>query len=905
MKIFGREPEQARLTALLQHTGTPSNVLVLRGEAGVGKSTLLDWAAAAGNAGLSRSTGVQAEFTIAYAGLHRLVAQVPVLESTAAAHRTVLDAVGADGPEVRPAKVALAVLELLTAAAAERPLLLTVDDAQWLDGPSWSALAFVARRLQDDPVVLLMAMRDGEEATSRLDGSGLAELRIEPLPEADAAGLLDARSPGLRADLRSRVLGEAGGNPLGLVELAAVAGRYGPNGLLPAWLPLPQRLERAFAQAVAELPESVRTLLLVAAVNDGAGVDEVVAAATRLQGFPATADDLFPATAAGLIEVDGTLLIRFRHPLVRSALRQGTGVARLRAVHAALAEVLTGDQERRIWHRAEAASGPDEQLAAELTTAANAARRRGAIALAVTALERAAQLSENRHERSSRVLWAAVAAHEAGDGATVVRLLHSLENQPLSGIEQARLAWLREIFLTVGWTGASRMPAFVEIIERMRKDGETELALDSLVNVSLRCWWSNPDRATRDLIVAAAERLPVDPLDPRLVSVLALVAPLERGRLVLDQIDRLAGELTTLAEDLELLAVGASAVGALGQATVLSAAAVSALRSQGRLGTLAEALVEQATVAAQLGNVRLAITAASEARSLALETGQPRWAVVADLARGQAEALRGNGPIARELADTGERALLPIGAHPMLALVQLVRGVDALADGRYDEAYTHLHRIFDPAEVPYHPYVQFWAIGHLAEAAAGCGRLDDLSDLADELAPWAYFPVLGVALRYCTALLAPDDQAEACFQQALHADLSAWQFERARIEYAYGVWLRRQRRNVDSRHHLRAATATFAALGARPWSERARAELRAAGERVHRGPDALDELTPQELQIAELAATGLSNRDIGERLFLSPRTISTHLYRIFPKLGIRSRAELSRSLQQSFTSGDV
>jgi len=909
VELFGRETEQARLTGLLDALPERGGALTLRGEAGIGKSTLLAWAADAATGRGHRVlsvVGVQAEFDVGYAGLHRLVGQLPPDTAAQRARQAVLGALDTDGSPLRPVRIALALLELLVTAATRHPVLVVVDDAQWLDGPSWEALAFVARRLQTDPVLLLTAIRDGAEADARLARGGDPELHLALLRDEPAATLLAHRAPQLRPDLRARVLAEAAGNPLGLVELAAVASRSGPAGLLPSWLPLTTRLEHAFARLGAELPARTRALLLVAALDDGAGVDEIVAAAARLDRVPISADDLAPAVAAGLIAIDEPLLVRFRHPLVRSALRQRAGLARRRAAHAALAGVLDDQPERRIWHRAEAATGPDEQLAAELTAAATDARRRGAVSTAVTALERAAQLSEEPQEQVRRVLWAAMAAHELGDSDTVIRLITSLEHRRLQGIEEAQFAWLREIFVAAGWSGASRLPALVEIVDRMRKDGHPDLALDSLVTVSLRCWWSNPDRATRDLVVAAAERLDVSPMDPRLVSVLALVAPLEQGAAALQRIEKLAARLSANPELLELLATGASAVGALPIAQVLSAASVSGLRAQGRMGTLAQALNGQAATAAQLGHVRLAVSAATESRALALETGQPRWALAADLSRGLAEALRGNGETARALADAGEGALLPIGAHPMLALVQLVRGADALAAARYVAAYEHLHRIFDPNELPYHPIVQFWALGHLAEAAVGCGRTDDLRELAAELAPIreaSNSPILRVGLAYCAAVLADDD---AAFERTLAGEhLADWPFERARLLHAYGVWLRRQRRVTESRSPLRAAVEAFAAIGATPWADRARAELRASGERVRRDPDARDELTPQELQIAELAADGLSNRDIGERLYLSPRTISTHLYRIFPKLGVRSRAELGRALRPGITSGDV
>jgi DNA-binding CsgD family transcriptional regulator len=885
--IVGRAAEQADLLRLLGELPDSGAAVVLRGEAGVGKSTLLEWAARQTGALVLTVTGVQAEFDIAYAGLHRLIGQLPPSDRRA----TVLAAIDT---QPSPARVGLEVLDLVTAAG---PVLIVVDDAQWLDGPSWDALTFVARRLHHDPVLLLAAMRDGVASDTRLERAGLTEVRVEPLATGPAAALLDARAPALRADLRGRVLAEAAGNPLGLVELAGVAARYGAAGLPPAVLPLPARLERAFAQAVAELPAPTRDLLLVAALNDGSGIDEIITAAALLGEGRVDADDFAPAVAARLIELDDLSQVRFRHPLVRSALRQGGSLARRRAAHAALAQALTGRPERQVWHRAEAASGPDEQLAADLTAAADEARRRGAGAVAVAALERAAQLSEDQEEAASRVLWAAVAAGEVGDMEATRRLLQGLESRPLRAVERAHLAWLREIYFGTGWSGATRMRSFMDIVDRMRKNGDRKLAMDSLVAVSLRCFWSNPGRETRDLVVAAAERLRADPMDRRLVSVLSLVAPLEQVGAVLPRIVALASELDAESDELHLMATAAGALGDFPTSLIFAGAAVTATRAQGLLGLLAQALHEQASFAAQLADVRLAVAAATEARDLALETGQPLWAVTVDLVRGYAEALRGNAATALALAEAGETVILSMGANPLLAYVEMVRGVAALADGRYHEAYDHLHRLFDPADVPYHPVVRLWMVSHLAEAAVAGGRTDDLRALVDELDPIGPFPVLGVARNLCRALLAADDDAEAAFESALtFGPLAAWPFERARLQHSYGVWLRRRRRGVESRPYLRAAAGTFDALGARPWADRSRAELRASGERINRVPDARDQLTPQELQIATLAAGGLTNREIAERLFLSPRTIGSHLYRIFPKLGITSRGEVAVAL---------
>nr|WP_221383081.1 LuxR family transcriptional regulator [Actinoplanes polyasparticus] len=880
-QVVGRAEEIERLRALLDRLPREGGSLVLRGDAGVGKSTLLGWAAGeAGRRGLRTITvtGVQAEFDLPYAGLDRLVTGLPPQESTAAAQAVVRAALDGD---LTPVRVALALLTLLTESAGT---LLLADDAQWLDDASWDALTFVARRLAGDPVLIVMTMRNGAETTQRLAGAALPELTVEPLADAEAAALLDQRAPALRPDVRDRVLAEAAGNPLGLVELASLGDR---TGRLPEDLPLPARLERSFALSVDALPEATRTLLQVAAYNDGSDVYETVAAAAGLAAI--TIDDLTPAVAADLVRVDGFGALRFRHPLVRSALRQAVPAGRRRDIHAALAATIPdapGD-ERRIWHLAAATTRPDERIAAELARAAQRARRRGTLVSAIVGLERAAQLTPDPDVQAHRLMWALATAHDLGDPETLRRLMTTLSARTLPPPVQARLNWFREVMLGSGWSGAERLASFVEAVDQVRRDGDPELALTELANNALRCYWSNADDRTRTAMVDAVERFDLPPDNAQRIAVLAMAAPLERGPEVIASIDRLSRRLLGTPEELELLAVSASGLGSWRRSVVLCRAAANSARAEGRLGLLTQTLVTEATVAGQLGDVRLAEQAATEAFALANETGQPRWALTASMAQGYAAALRGDSATAERLAHEAESALLPAGAYPMLALVQLIRGVGALAEGRHVTAFEQLSAVFDPDDVPYHPAIRLWAVSHLADAAVGCGREDDLRAIMDGL-PDVDLPVLRMGRAYVAALLEPGE-----IEGAIDAD---YPFERARLQHSYGSWLRRRRRVSESRTHLRAATTALNALGVTPWAERARAELRAAGESSPRREDARDRLTPQELQIAMLAADGLTNRDIGERLFLSPRTISTHLYHIFPKLGVSSRTELVRTL---------
>jgi DNA-binding CsgD family transcriptional regulator len=364
--------------------------------------------------------------------------------------------------------------------------------------------------------------------------------------------------------------------------------------------------------------------------------------------------------------------------------------------------------------------------------------------------------------------------------------------------------------------------------------------------------------------------------------------------------------LAVIARDLpvnphELFALGqaANAVGDYGTAAVFMQAAIDGMRRL-RLPDLIIVLVDQSWMAAHTGRPRLAITAAEEARALAHEAGQPLNVIAASLTAALAEALRGNVTAALDLADQEEARLHAGTPHPFLCLVQIARGVALLADGRPDGAYEQLARVFDPADPAYHPYARLSVLAHLAEAGTLAGRAGSLRPIVAEcrqVAVAAPLPSLEVALRYASAVLSDDERAEAVFTAGLSAPLDAWPFERARLQLAYGGWLRRQRRQGDARPHLRAAQHAFDALGTVPWGERARRELRATGETVRRSADRTGQLTGQELQIAQLAASGLSNKEIASQLYLSPRTVSTHLYRIYPKVGVRSRSGLAAALR--------
>ncbi len=694
--------------------------------------------------------------------------------------------------------------------------------------------------------------------------------------------------------VRQRVLEEAAGNPLALVELPVTASQRDSRGALNGWIPLTRRLEQAFASRLPGLPAVTLTALLAAGLNDGDALAEVLAAASLVAGARVSVADLAEAVAAGLAEVDGQS-VRFRHPLVRSAVCEAAGLARRQAMHRALAEVLAGVPDRQVWHRAAASVGPDEEVAAGLEAVADRAFRRGAIAEQATALAQAARLSPSSGQRGQRLIRAAWAFHDLGRRQTTLRLLDEAELLDLEPGDRLRLSWYREIVGSATRSGARPLPALADLADQMRQDGDIDQALLTLENVALRCWWSNPDRRTRQRMTAVAEAIPVAGDDPQLLFVLALCDPAEHGAAVLARLGQHQPGSGTAYQDY-LRGYAAAAVGACEQAVGFHTAAAAGLRARGWLGLLGQVLLSQGWSALLLGQAGLAGPAAEEAARLLAESGLPLWAACAQLIQAVLAGRRGDSATATELAAQAERVLLAGGLPPLLAQVQLARGTAALGAGRHDEAYEQLARIFDPHDAAYHPHLRAWALVDLAEAADGGGYQDaarrHYTELTAEAAATGS-PLLRASLAVAAPMLATDD-AQALFDAAFDTGLTAWPLHRARLQLAHGMWLRRRQQAGDSRAPLRAARETFDALGADAWAERARRELRAAGERSGQpAPRALDLLAPQELQIARLAAEGLSNREIGQQLYLSHRTVRNHLYRIFPKLGITSRAELA------------
>jgi DNA-binding CsgD family transcriptional regulator len=902
--LVGRDAELTLLTEMIGQAPGRGNAIVLLGDPGIGKTSLLRAAATrAHQAGFTvlETAGVESEALLPYAGLHQLLR--PVLSSAGALptplRRALLTAFGEDDQaSPQPFFIALAALNLLAEVASRRPVLVAADDVQWLDQPTQEALAFLARRVNQDAVIIVAAVRTGHPGP--FVTAGLPQLDVGGLDDSSAREVLAAHAAGLSAADQERMLGEALGNPLVLVELPVAWRAAATPGLdyAPASVPLTARVEQAFAGRAFDLPAATRTALLVAALDDGQRLSEVLDAAALLLMNEKETADVTPAVTARLLEINGSEF-RFRHPLMRTAIRQEASISQRQAAHAALAEVLRDQPDRAVWHRAASILGPDEAVAEELEAAARHARLRGGTAVAVAALQRAADLGDSTH-RGRRLLQAAELGFELGRKDLVLDLAADAEPLGLPSREQARLTWIKESF-TDGIPGdAAQARALAAVAGQAAADGDTDLALKLLYGASLRCWWADPGEAARDQVVAAAERLDVDQSDPRLLVVLAFAAPIGQGAVVVDRLPHLLPAARSDAAAMRLAGNAAMAVGAFDMAAGFLAAAAAGLRAQGRPGLLARALVLQAWSAVHVGDLRAAIPAAEEAHQLAQETRQPLIMATARAVQAILAALRGDFEAAEVAAAEADQTCVPLRASAVLAATQLARGLACLGAGRPADAVAHLRRIHDPTDPAYHYAVRCYTIGDLAEAALRSGNLQRIGFYIREMETAARqtpSPSLHGGLRHARALLATGGEADGLFRSALQSSMTAGPFLRARVQLAHGEWLHQHRHDAAARTPLRAAIEVFDALGVIPWSQRARQQLRATGEKSRpRTSGACDQLTPQELQIAQMAAEGLTNREIGQKLYISHRTVGSHLYRIFPKLDITCRAQLASRL---------
>ncbi|MEV6297880.1 LuxR family transcriptional regulator [Actinoplanes sp. NPDC051861] len=912
--LVGRDDELRLLFGRLREVGSRGGAIGLLGEPGVGKSALqaevVEHARSLGFTVLT-ARGSQSEAHLPFAGLHQVLRpllsradRLPVMQRDALLGCFAMG----EQAEVNPFFTFLAVLELLVDSAGQAPVLVCVDDLHWLDQPSIDVLAFVSRRIADEQVIVLCTARI--ESVPRTDAHTVEWLELNGIGETASAALLAARAPQLSSAVRDRVLGQARGNPLALLEFAAALSseRYPATGL-DEDLPMTTRLERAFAVRADHLDPAVRAILTVAAIDDGDDVNDLLAAAQIIHGAPLDRVVAQPAFEHGLLTVAGERY-RIAHPLVGSALRHAMSPAVRQQAHAALARVLAAYPDRAVWHRASSVSGHDEQVAAELEQAAGNAQRRGAIASAAAWLERAAALSPDPQSRAARLLSAAELGFQLGRFSQVEQIKARVAGVTLRPRDQSRLAWLEGVF----HDGSTGEPAEVRHLVGLAQDAlaaqDVDLAMQLLVGAARRVWWRDPGETVRHAIVRAAQQVGLPAGDPRLLAIYALSESHEQGPIVIEQLARWAPDAGGRPDLAGLLGIAAFCTGDFPRAVVFLSTPVQELRAQGRMSLLAEALAIRAWAEIYLGVFDVA-SSADEAMRLADETGQSLWAGTARIAVALIEAVgKGSDTRHRLLAEAEQVALrTPNAASSLLAGVQIARGIAELGQDRHEQAYGELHRMYVPTDPAFQRVQQVWALSYLADAAVRTGRgaearsvLSAMQDLAGSS------PSTGstIALEYSRAVLADDESAESLFLSAMDGAAARLPWHRARAELAYGAWLRRRRRVVDSRDPLRSARGTFDAIGARTWAQRADQELRATGERGWQPtPHPRELLSPQEAQIAGLAARGLSNREIGQRLFLSHRTVSSHLYRMFPKLGIASRGQLAAVLGNEVESGDA
>ncbi|MFE2424283.1 ATP-binding protein [Streptomyces hokutonensis] len=896
--MIGRDEELRILRTLLADAADGrGGALLMHGPAGVGKSALLRAVGADGTEGgfkVLSAAGVETELWLPFAALQLLLRPVAHgIEKLPTPHRTALvDAFSATQTEPHIFRVALAVLELLADEADRQPLLLIVDDLQWIDAPSRDVLRFVARRTRDLPVLIIAASR--VRSPDSYDPSAQPDLPLEPLGSSAAAELLDAVAPDLSAPIRAFVLERAAGNPLALVELPKTVQDLAPQ---LDDLPLTQRLEDAFAARTDSVSPECRRLLLALAAEPNAPLNRLLDVSSRLTGAAVSVKAVQEAVDAGLVVLVARAL-EFRHPLMRSAIYTRAGVSDRLDTHRAIAEVMADTPEHQLLHLAAASLGPDEELAARLERFADTALARGKVASAVPALRQAAELVQDPRRRTEILVRAVESASEINDRVHTQLLLDRADLSELGPLERARLMVVSDKAAFEPDEPQRRIEDMVTTAAGAFDAGGVRVAENLLWRAAARCFFQDGDARVRTLASAELDRWNPDPEAPVVLTVRAYTEPYRYGAEVIARLDGLRpdhedGRIT------HFLGSGAMVLGDVTRAARYLSLAAAAWRSQGRLGLLARSLAGS-WPRVYLGQLDRAREESGEGLALAEESGE--WIVWLGVkATGSlVAALRGESEAAaRMLGELRAHRLFP-GMPFAAVMAQQVEGLLALFDGRATEAYDAVSRAFDPADPHYHSVSRWLLAPDLADAAVAADTARQARQLLDglpELAAQLPSEMMVVAHAYTEAVLAPDDAAEERYSAALAALPVGWALARARLHLHHGRWLRRQRRNVDARSPLRSARDEFDRIGARPWAETAREQLRAAGESSgRRHANTSDRLSAQEMQIAVLASRGLSNREIAQRLFISHRTVGAHLYRIYPRLGITSRGRLAAAL---------
>jgi len=900
--LRGRTGERETLDRLLASVRQGrSEVIVIRGEAGVGKTALMAYVVGqAGGFQLAQIDGVESEMELPFAGLHQLC--VPMLERLdrlpepqQAALRVAFGVRAGDPPD--RFLVALATLSLMADAADERPLLCLVDDVQWLDGASRQVLGFVARRLLAERVGMAFAIR---EPADEPDLVGLSEMRLEGLAEDDARALLETSYHGrLDERVRDRIVAETRGNPLALLELPGGLGARLAGGFaLPDATDVPAQIEDYYGRCITALPQATQQLLLLAAA-DAVGEATLLWRAAQVLGVGRDAAE--PAEAAGVLEI--ATRVRFRHPLVRSAVYRAASLDERRIAHGALAAATDPerDPDRRAWHRAHAATPPDEGVAQELLDSASRAEGRGGIAAAAAFLDRAVTFTEDPGERASRALAAAQAKFDAADFVAAESLLATADAGPLDELGQALLQRTRAQIAFDLRRGSDAPPLLLRAARRLEPlDAELarETHLQAIIAAIYAGELARPDDTLEVAHAARSAPFDAEPLPARQRLLQGLAIRLTDGYVAAAP-TLTSGLRSYLAEDRRLdwlcVAFSLAAMDLLDEQAwfELASSQVRLARSTGTLILLPWALEYLAGFHVHAGALSLASNLLTEAEGLDFGV---RAATLPYIPLRLA-AWRGQEPTALALSATMLPEARARGEGVAITAVEYAKAVLYNGLGLYEQALEAAQKAAEPDEIA----TSSWALYEVVEAAARSGRLDTARSAADRLSErtaasataWA----IGTGAR-SRALVASGDSAEELHREAIESlGQTRMVAHLARARLSYGEWLRREKRRADAREQLRQAYDVFTSMGAEGFADRARRELLATGERVRkRRDDTRDDLTSQEERIAKLALDGRTNPQIGEQLYLSPRTVEWHLHKVFMKLGIDSRRGLRGAL---------
>lgn len=832
--LIGRDAEAQRLLSVLDHDTGVGRVMTVVGEPGVGKTSLLEGAAQEAHSRghvVLRSASVETEQALPFVTLQELLA--PVIDQLGVLDAVQQEALGTAlglGGVSQPDRhlIARAMLELLHQVSAAQPVLLVVDDAHWADPSTQQVLAAVARRLRGDDVVLLIGARTGYRGD--LFSSVLPAIELVGVDDAAAEAILARTAADLSATQKAVIQEQARGNPLALEELPIMI-RDGTD--VQDWdeAPLTVRLESAFASRVDSLPAETRDVLLIAATDDSVAVEEIIAAAGAFRHLPITPAALAAAIEARLVTVTGGR-VEFRHPLLRSGLLQQEPPGRRLAAHAAIAEVVD-DVHRARWHHALAIVGPDDQLADDLESSAHAALKRGGLEVAIMFLERSARLTTGSALKGRRLLEAAECSYETGRVDLVHRQLATAERTDLDTLGSARLQWLKENLGEGAPSDSRRVTELCTLAEDAAGAGDLDLALDLLHSAALRCWWADTGSASRDLVLAAVNRLGVDHHDPRFVATIAVTEPVQMCRTVMDLLDERPDIDEASAEDLRLLGMAAHAVGDEARANRYLREAIQRMRREGRLSPLAHVLSMSVVVRQELGDLTGAADAADEGTRLAEETGQPIWNAGTLICEARSRAITGDAAGALQLARRVEGDARRQRLNDLLACVGVAQGIAWITTGADEDAFHVLRALFDPASPTYHRRERYDGIIFLAEAAIRCGRVKDILPTIDELNDLARTvpsPLLHMQLMCARIMLAPDDKLAPLFEAVVDTDLIDWPWVRARIQLLHGSWLHRQGETDQARTVLLAAADELSRIGAAPWAEAAEHQLRAMSD---------------------------------------------------------------------------